>query len=758
MDSPRRHDNSAAASSGPSAGAFPRARVMLFTDSFIHGGTERQFVETLRLLDRTKYDLLVGCLKRRGPFLSDVEALGVPIMEFPITSLRHRSTLGWMRKLVDFLRTEKIDLIHTFDYYTNLFAIPAARWAGVPVVIASRRNIAHNRTALERAALGTVCRLAHGIVANSELAASVATGGANARNPKVAILYNAVNPREYRTTPYNPELRNALHLPVAAVLVGVLAALRPEKGHRTFLRAAAKVAAAWNQPKRDLRFVLIGEGPEQMALQILARELGIAERVVFTGDRRNVADWLAALNLLVLPSDAESLPNAVLEAMASARPVVATRVGGVPEIVEEGVTGLLVPPGDPAAMAAAILKVLGDEGLCRRMGAAARAHIERNFTPARAKEKLEEFYDRLLRVRRPVARILQIGNFPPPVCGWALHTQLVHADLLSRGADSQVLDIGPGRRVKGRECLPVLGGFDYARKLIAHRLRGFTFHAHVNGDSWKGYALALSAVLLGRLTAKPAVLTFHAGPNQMYFPRARGFWRHAFRLLFAASGKIICNHEPVKIAIAAYGIPGAKVHPIPAYSVQYREEIPASLPAAVEEFLTTHEPRLCSYSLFRPEFTMDALFEAFAALRASYPRAGLLLAGPVEVPEEARATLRSLDLDASVLIPGNLPHAQFLTAVRRSDVFVRTHLRDGVCTSVLEALGLGVPVVASEDGHRPPSVVTYAPGDAQELVKKLTTVLADLPRYRAEICLPEVDNNLDLEVELLLRAGDETNS
>ena len=376
--------------------ALARARVMLFTDSFFHGGTERQLIATLRLLDRSKYDLQVGCLKRRGPFLSDVQALEIPVTEFPITSLADRSTFIWMRKLVHFLRVEKIDLVHTFDYYTNLFAIPAARWAGVPVVIASRRNIAHNRSLLERTALGSVCRIAHGIVANSQIAASIATGGASANSPKVAVVYNAVNPGDFRTTPYNPELRSELNLPVTAMIVGVLAALRPEKGHRTFLRAAAQVTAAWNQPRRDLRFVLIGEGPEQMALQILARELGIAERVLFAGDRRNVADWLAALNLVVLPSDAESLPNAVLEAMASARPVVATRVGGVPEIVEEGVTGLLVPPGDPPAMAAAILNLLGNEGLCRRMGAAGRVRIERDFTPACAKEKLESFYDRLL--------------------------------------------------------------------------------------------------------------------------------------------------------------------------------------------------------------------------------------------------------------------------------------------------------------------------------------------------------------------------
>ena len=181
---------------GSAARGRSRVRVMLFTDSFIHGGTERQLVQTLRLLDRDKYDLVVGCLKHRGPFLSEVEALGIPIVAFPITSLAGKDTLGWMRKLARFLREEKIDLLHSFDYYTDIFAVPAARWAGVPVVIASRRDLAHSRTALERAVLNTVCRMAHGIVANSEAAAGIGTG-TTAASPKVAVIHNAVPPGEY---------------------------------------------------------------------------------------------------------------------------------------------------------------------------------------------------------------------------------------------------------------------------------------------------------------------------------------------------------------------------------------------------------------------------------------------------------------------------------------------------------------------------------------------------------------------------------
>jgi glycosyltransferase involved in cell wall biosynthesis len=349
----------------------------------------------------------------------------------------------------------------------------------------------------------------------------------------------------------------------------------------------------------------------------------------------------------------------------------------------------------------------------------------------------------------PKARILQIGNYPPPICGWAIHTQAVHRALTEAGAASQVLDLGPGRRISERECLPVANGFDYVKKVIASRVRGYTFEIHINGDTWKRYLLALTAAAVGCMTGKPAVLMFHAGPKQLYFPRNRGFWFHAFRWLFQMSGEIICNLESVKTAILGYGIPAQKVHAI--FSVQYHpEQIPVPLPEPVGRFLEAHEPRLFSYTLFRPEFTMDCLFEAFAQIRREFPRAGLLIVGPPEVPADARASMRLLGVESSVLVAGNLPRAEFLTAIKSSDVFVRTHLRDGLCSSVLEALNLRVPVVAAEDGIRPPSVITYAPADTADLTRALLHVLSNLETVRAQVQPPELHNSLDEEVSLLL--------
>lgn len=374
----------------------------------------------------------------------------------------------------------------------------------------------------------------------------------------------------------------------------------------------------------------------------------------------------------------------------------------------------------------------------------------RNTAPPHVPVKMAKSKDSMTEPMK-VAKILQIGNFPPPICGWAIHTQAVQHALHQRGAVCTVLDIGPGRRLRQEEpgCTPMRGAFDYLFKLISYRLRGYTFEPHVNGDSWKGYLLALAAVLLGRFTGKPAILMFHAGPQQQYFPRKKGLWSVAFKLLFAASGAIVCNLESVKCEIEKYGVPKTKIHAV--FSVDYpQEKIPVPLPEATEQFLEDHEPRLFSYTLFRPEFTPEVLFEAVAQICQEFPRAGLLIAGPREVPPDITNLIKHWGLESKVLISGNLAHDQFLTAIQRSDVFIRTHLRDGLCASVIEALSLGVPVVAAEDGIRPPSVITYHPPEAPMLLAKLQQVLKSSDELHSRVQPPKLDGNLDTEISLLL--------
>jgi glycosyltransferase involved in cell wall biosynthesis len=203
---------------------------------------------------------------------------------------------------------------------------------------------------------------------------------------RMEVIRNAVDAPAFDRPP-NPALRAQLAGDPDRPMVLAVARLDPQKGHRHLLAAATDVPGAM--------FVLAGDGPERPALEALASTLGVADRVRFLGTRDDVPELLAASDAVVLPSLYEGLPISALEAMAARRPVVATAIGGTDEAVVDGETGLLVPPADPAALAAALRRVLEDAALARRLGAAGRERVEREFSAGRMAARVEDVYELL---------------------------------------------------------------------------------------------------------------------------------------------------------------------------------------------------------------------------------------------------------------------------------------------------------------------------------------------------------------------------
>ena len=190
-----------------------RPRMMLFTDSFSRGGTERQFVRFVRGIDRNLYDIRIACLQRSGPLLSEVESLGISIVEFPIDSLYNFKAAKLFVQMVRFLRREQIQIVHAFDFYTSVFAVPAARLARVPVVLASRRELLNLRTPWQQRAIRIACRLATGVVVNSRAVGDDMAGPWSGNRRKIDVLPNCIDLDEFESKLSPGEIRRELGLP-----------------------------------------------------------------------------------------------------------------------------------------------------------------------------------------------------------------------------------------------------------------------------------------------------------------------------------------------------------------------------------------------------------------------------------------------------------------------------------------------------------------------------------------------------------------
>jgi glycosyltransferase involved in cell wall biosynthesis len=351
-------------------------------------------------------------------------------------------------------------------------------------------------------------------------------------------------------------------------------------------------------------------------------------------------------------------------------------------------------------------------------------------------------------------KILEIGNYPPPACGWAIQTKLLVEEIRQRGHVCQVLNINESRKLKTGGYVDVQNGFDYIYKLIRFAWKGYRFQMHVNGQSRTGYVLALLAALIGRLSGRPIALSWQGGLQQTYFPRPQGtFLWETYRLLFRLCGKIACNDSKIKQAIASYGIQPGRVSAVPAFSRQNLEFERVSLDPQDELFLASHHPVFFCYVSFRPEYRLEVLREAMKKFRQHHAHAGFIWVGfpSKELPLAQKFVAQwSSHERESLLLLGNLTHDAFSSLLERCFAYIRTPACDGVAASVLESLALGVPVVASENHNRPPQVTTYHENDAGDLCEKLAFVTEHYQQVKKLTQLDAAEDNIARTADWLL--------
>jgi glycosyltransferase involved in cell wall biosynthesis len=358
-----------------------RLGVLLVGDTLNLGGTEGQFAEIACGLDRSRWDLHVCCVRAEGPLRARLETAGLRPWSAGPSSFRSPSLAVSILRLARYLRRHSVRLVHCFDFYSNILGVSAARLTGTPVVIASQRDMGNLRSRGQQSIHSMVLGLATHVLVNSDAIATRLAGTRAARRGRLAVIHNGVDLARFA-----PAIETSSGRPPATV--GTLANLRPEKGLLQLIEAAALVAR--KVPRA--RFVIWGDGPLRGDLDALIRARGLGAIVEMPGPTRQPETALKRCDVLVLPSLSEASSNVVLEAMGTGLSVVATRVGGLPGLVEDQGTGLLVPPDDVPALAQAIVRLLETPGLAAAMGARGRARALAEFGLDRMYERVDTFY------------------------------------------------------------------------------------------------------------------------------------------------------------------------------------------------------------------------------------------------------------------------------------------------------------------------------------------------------------------------------
>ncbi len=364
--------------------------VLQYVDSDTFGGSEQVLLQLLAGLDRARWRPVLLHHPEPGlaRLIEEARASGVPARTVPRVT-----DANLLVRLPGMLRAVSAERPAVFHAHLNWplackYGLVAAALHRVPAVVATVHlfvdGLMNRNVRLQMRAVGTGV---HRYLAVSQHVRDRLAAGVGLPERKLRVVPNGIDPAPFTRAP-DPVLRTRLAGSPDRQLVFTAARLSPLKGLDVLLSAAALVPEA--------RFVVAGEGPERAALEARAEALGVAHRVHFLGARDDVPDLLAACDLFVLPSRVEGLPLSVLEAMAAAKAVVATRIGGTDEVVIDGETGILVPPGDAAALASAIGTFLADPARARRAGEAGRDRLRARFTAQAMIDGVTAAYEELL--------------------------------------------------------------------------------------------------------------------------------------------------------------------------------------------------------------------------------------------------------------------------------------------------------------------------------------------------------------------------
>jgi len=371
-----------------------KVKVLHLVEDLKIGGLERVIADIAQGLDKKKFEVGVWCVARSGEVATELEEKGIEVKILGIFSCYNPCRIvriAWL------LKKSKADIVHTHGYFASVIGRTAAKIAGVPILIHHMHSTYweyRKRHIFFERFLGL---LTQKVVCCSKAVENFVTGHLKVNPSKTIVVYNGVDEEEFISIKDKSALKTRLGIQSTDLVVGTVSSLYHHKGHRYLLQAVPLVLDAFPSTK----FLIVGDGPLRKRLEDQAKDLNIAAHLIFTGRRKDIPDLLSVMDIFVLPSCLrEGLAISIIEAMASEKPVVATEIGGIPELVANEETGYLVPPRNPDALANAIVNLLKSPQRAKEMGRRGRTRFEERFTKRKMLSEVEYLYLNLMKQRK----------------------------------------------------------------------------------------------------------------------------------------------------------------------------------------------------------------------------------------------------------------------------------------------------------------------------------------------------------------------
>jgi glycosyltransferase involved in cell wall biosynthesis len=362
-------------------------RVLFLSHAFMVGGAEEMVLNLVRHLP-ARFEPAVACIHHAGPIGEEIRGTGVPFSVLGLTpGVSHPFDVLRLR---DALHSWAPTIVHTFLLTGSLYGRFAAMMSGVPIVIGTEVNIYEKKRPLHARVERWLMKGTDAVIASAESVKDHYISQVSAPADKVEVIYNAVDWAQLQTTMARDAFRESIGVPLDAPVAGIIARLTEQKAHRVLFEAMT------HSNLSGLHLIVVGDGELRDELKSRAETLGIAGRVHFLGARRDLGNILGAIDIFAMPSYWEGLPLSMVLAMGAGLPVVASRVAGIPEVVNDNVSGLLVTPGDSAQLAQALSVLVNDTDARRRLGDAARDFVLPRFGIDGYVASVTALYDRLL--------------------------------------------------------------------------------------------------------------------------------------------------------------------------------------------------------------------------------------------------------------------------------------------------------------------------------------------------------------------------